>query len=145
MRPKVRRLKTLGVGSGANMVEFRTSSGEYCVCGSQLNRRRMGYGQKPRSARGSVSCPVYVLIPEGCAREVDTELRRLWKQCTRHEDHATVPSDVGAVEANIANISPWREKTDSRIHRAASTRPREPITEPDALRADLDVSKPPRT
>jgi len=44
------------------MVEFRTSSGEYCVCGSQLNRRRMGYGQKPRSARGSVSCPVCVLI-----------------------------------------------------------------------------------
>ena len=48
-----------------------------CVCGSQLNRRRMGYGQKPRSARGSVSCPVYVVIPEGFTREVDTELRRL--------------------------------------------------------------------
>jgi hypothetical protein len=95
VRPKVRRLKTLRVGRGANMVEFRTSSGEYCVCGSQLNRRPMGYGQKPRSARGSVSCPVYVLIPEGFTREVHTELRRLWKECTGYEDHPTGPSDVG--------------------------------------------------
>jgi hypothetical protein len=54
-----------------------------------------------------------------------------------------VPSDVGAVEAKIANIRPWREKTNSPIHRAASARPRELITERDALRANLDVSKPP--
>lgn len=37
------------------------------------------------------------------------------------------------------------EKTDSPIHRAASARPRELITERDALRANLDVSTPTRT
>jgi hypothetical protein len=52
---------------------------------------------------------------------------------------------LGAVEAKIANIGPWREKTDSPIHRTASARPRELITERDALRANLDVSKPSRT
>jgi hypothetical protein len=88
---------------------------------------------------------VYVLIPEGFTREVDTELRRLWKEGTGYDDHATRAQRCWEVEAKIANIRPWREKTNSPPHRAASARPLELITERDPLRANLDASKPQRT
>lgn len=81
---------------GANMIGFRTSSGEYYVCGSQPYRRGMGCGpgvyMPRRAAEAEVCQGLGVLLgqytdPDGLTRLVNMELRRLWES-SGHPDPA---------------------------------------------------------
>jgi DNA invertase Pin-like site-specific DNA recombinase len=71
---------------GANMIGFRTSSGEYYVCGSQPYRRGMGCGPGVYVPRHAVEAEVCQGLsgllsvcadPDGFARQVNMELRCL--------------------------------------------------------------------
>jgi site-specific DNA recombinase len=136
----------------ANMVGFRTSSGEYYVCGSQPYRRGKGCGPGvyvPRRAVEAEVCKGLANLldlcadPEAFTREVNIELRRLWRESTGCVDQATVSTKTGAVEAKIANI---RRAVEDGFADAswANARLRELIAEREVLSASLLVSEPPQ-
>jgi len=136
----------------ANMVGFRTSSGEYHVCGSQPYRRGMGCGPGVYVPRRAVEAEVWQGLstllglcadPEGFTRQVNAELRRLWKDSTGHADSVTARTEIGRVETKLANI---RRAVEDGFADAswANARLRELIAEREALRASLDAPEPPQ-
>jgi len=135
----------------ANMIGFRTSSGEYYVCGSQPYRKGMGCGPGVYVPRRAVEAEVCQGLgellslcadPEGFTRQVNIELRRLWKESTGHGDNATARTEAARVEAKIANIR--RAVEDGFADAAwANARLGELIAERDALTPRLDGPEPP--
>ena len=136
----------------ANMVGFRTSSGEYYVCGSQPYRKGMGCGPGVYVPRRAVEAEVCQGLsellglcadPERFTRQVNVELRRLWEDSTGHADSATAVTEIERVEAKIANI---RRAVEDGFADAswANSRLRELIAEREALRARLDAPEPPQ-
>jgi site-specific DNA recombinase len=136
---------------GANMMGFRTSSGEYYVCGSQPYRRGMGCGPGvyvPRQAVEAEVCQGLSELlrlcadPEGFTRQVNVELRRLWQETTGYADNSTRQAEVTRLETKIANI---RRAVEDGFADAswANARLRELLAERDALAATSDTTEPP--
>ena len=136
----------------ANMIGFRTSSGEYYVCGSQPYRKGMGCGPGVYVPRRAVEAEVCQGLgqllglcadPKGFTRQVNMELRRLWEESTGHGDSATARTEIERVEARIANIR--RAVEDGLADVAwANARLGELIAERDGLTARLDGPQPPQ-
>ena len=123
------------------MVGFRTSSGEYYVCGSQPYRRGMGCGPGVYVPREAVEEEVFqgvrVLLnlcadPEGFTRQVNDELRKLWKEPVRYAGTSQAIEEITTIEAKIANI---RRAIEDGFHDAqwANARLRELMSEREAL------------
>ena len=98
---------------GSNMIGFRTSSGEYYVCGSQPYRKGMGCGPGvyvPRRAVETEVCQGLAELlklcvdPEGFTRQVNAEIRRMWEEVNGHGLATTPPKEIEQVEAKINNI-----------------------------------------
>ncbi len=120
------------------MIGFRTSSGEYYVCGSQPYRRGMDCGPGVYVPRGAVEAEVckglnHVLSlcadPEGFTREVNIELRRLWTESTGRADANTARAQIEQIEAKISNIRRAVENgfadaawADARLHELVAER-----------------------
>ncbi len=137
---------------GANMVGFRTSSGEYYVCGSQPYRRGMGCGPGVYVPRHAVEAEVYRGLcgllsecadPHGFTGQVNMELRRLWEQSTGHADSSTARKEIERVEAGIGNI---RRAIEEGLADApwANCRLRELNAKRDGLTAALNAPGPPQ-
>ena len=136
---------------GANMIGFRTSSGEYYVCGSQPYRRGMGCGPGVYVPRRAVEAEVCQGLsellslcsdPQGFTRQVNAELRRLWQE-SGHNDNATGHDEMEKIEAKIANI---RRAVEDGFADAswANARLRELLAKRDALTRTLDSAEPPQ-
>jgi hypothetical protein len=137
---------------GANMTGFRTSSGQYYVCGSQPYRKGMGCGPGVYVPRRAVEAEVcqglgellnLCAAPEGFTRQVNIELRRLWEESTGYADNGTARKEVAEIESKIANI---RRAVENGLEDAswANTRLRELVAEREALRFRLDSPEPPQ-
>ena len=135
----------------SNMIGFRTSSGEYYVCGSQPYRRGMGCGPGvyvPRRAVESEVCRGLSELlsqcadPQGFTRQVNAELRRLWQE-SGHSENASAHAGIEKVEAKIANI---RRAVEDGFADAswANARLRELLVKRDALTGSLDRTEPPQ-
>ena len=131
-------------------VGFRTSSGEYYVCGSQPYRRGMGCGPgvyvPRRAVEGEVCQGLGELLrvcadPGGFTRQVNMELRRLWQESTGYADSVTARTEVQRVKAKIANI---RRAIEEGLADApwANSCLRELSAERDALTAALNAPGP---
>jgi DNA invertase Pin-like site-specific DNA recombinase len=137
---------------GANMIGFRTSSGEYYVCGSQPYRRGMGCGPGvyvPRRAVETEVCQGMSELlsmcadPDGFTRQVNTELRRLWEDSTGYADNNKARKEIEHIETKIGNI---RRAIEEGLADAqwANSRLRELSAERDALTAALNAPGPPQ-
>ena len=133
------------------MIGFRTSSGEYYVCGSQPYRRGMGCGPglyvPRRAVEGEVCRGLSELLslctdPQSFTRQVNTELRRLWQE-SGHSDNATAHAEIQKIEAKIANI---RRAVEDGFSDAswANARLRELLVKRDALTGSVDRAEPPQ-
>ena len=96
---------------GSNMIGFRTSKGQYYVCGSQPYRRGKGCGAgvyvpqeevEAEVVRGLEGMMSVCADPKGFTRRVNEELRRLWAESTNHNPQAA--EQLKQVEAKVANI-----------------------------------------
>jgi site-specific DNA recombinase len=136
---------------GANMVGFRTSSGEYYVCGSQPYRRGMGCGPGVYVPRRNVESEVNRGLselfslwsePKGLTRQVNAELRRLWRE-SGHSDNASARDEIEKFEGKIANI---RRAVEDGFADAswANARLRELFAKRDALNNSFHRSEPPQ-
>ena len=136
---------------GANMIGFRTSSGEYYVCGSQPYRRGMGCGPgvyvPRRAVEGEVCQGLSELLslcadPQGFTRQVNAELRRLWQE-SGHSDSASTHAKIGEIETRIAHI---RQAVEEGLDDAswANARLRELLAKRDALSRAHDSAEPPQ-
>lgn len=137
---------------GANMIGFRTSSGEYYVCGSQPYRRGMGCGPGvyvPRRAVETEVCQGMSKLlsmcadPDGFTRQVNTELRRLWEDSTGYADNNKARKEIEQIETKIGNI---RRAIEEGLADAqwANSRLRELSAERDVLAAALNAPGPPQ-
>jgi site-specific DNA recombinase len=135
----------------SNMIGFRTSRGEYYVCGSQPYRRGMGCGPGvyvPRRAVESEVCRGLSELlslctdPQGFTRQVNAELRRLWRE-SGHSDNATAHDEMEKTEAKIANI---RRAVEDGFADAswANARLRELLAKRDSLTRTLDSAEAPQ-
>jgi hypothetical protein len=134
------------------MIGFRTSSGEYYVCGSQPYRKGMGCGSGVYVPRRAVEAEVCQGLggllnvcgdPEGFTKQVNLEIRRLWEETTgRAAGSGNGRKDAEGVEAKIANL---RRAVEDGFADAswANARLRELIAERDALTARMDEQEPP--
>ena len=136
---------------GANVIGFRTSSGEYYVCGSQPYRRGMGCGPGVYVPRRAVEAEVFQGLsevlnlytdPEGLTRQVNQELRRLWGE-SGHVDSARSRKEIAALETKIGNV---RRAIENGLADAswANSRLRELNAERDGLTAALNAPGPPQ-
>jgi hypothetical protein len=125
------------------MVGFRSSSGEYYVCGSQPYRKGMGCGSGVYVPRQTVETEVCEGLgemlnlctgPDGLTRQISFELRRLWQQSGSCADDETAHRELLPVEAKISNI---RKAVEDRLQDAswANSRLRELILGQHGLRA----------
>jgi site-specific DNA recombinase len=137
---------------GANMIGFRTSSGEYYVCGSQPYRRGLGCGPGVYVPRQEVETEVlrglnellnHCANPENLTRQVNAELKRLWEQSTGCSGEDSRAGRLSAIDAKIQNI---RHAIEDGFMDAswANARLRELIRECDALTAQPGALEPPR-
>jgi DNA invertase Pin-like site-specific DNA recombinase len=137
---------------GSNMIGFRTSSGQYYVCGSQPYRKGMGCGPGVYVPRSAVEAEVRQGLselldlcanPEGFTRQVNAELRHIWEESTGFADRTTARTEIERVEAKIGNI---RRAVEDGLADAswANARLRELIAERARLAASLDMNEPPQ-
>ena len=137
---------------GSNMIGFRTSSGEYYICGSQPYRKGKGCGPGvyvPRKAveaevcRGLNEVLTLCTNPEGFTRQVNAELRRIWEESTGYADKATARMEIAKVEGKIANL---RRAVEDGFADAswANARLRELIVQREALTAGINMTEPPQ-
>jgi Recombinase/Recombinase zinc beta ribbon domain len=136
---------------GANMVGFRTSSGEYYVCGSQPYRRGMGCGPGVHVPRRAVETEVNLGLselftlwsePKGLTRQVNAEFRCLWVE-SGHSDNASARAEVEKIDCKIANIR--RAVEDGLADGSwANTRLRDLLVKRGALNKSLHGSEPPQ-
>ncbi|HEY6289982.1 MAG TPA: recombinase family protein [Terriglobia bacterium] len=137
---------------GSNMIGFRTSSGEYYICGSQPYRKGKGCGPGvyvPRRAveaevcRGLSELLSLCANPDGFTRQVNTELRHIWEESTGFADRAKAHTEIERIEAKIGNI---RRAVEDGLADASWTnaRLRELMAERERLAVSLDVSEPPQ-
>jgi hypothetical protein len=137
---------------GANMIGFRTSSGEYYVCGSQPYRRGMGCGPgvyvPRRAVEGEVCQGLTELLsvcadPHGFTRQVNTELRRLWEDSTGYADSDKARKEIEQIETKIGNI---RRAIEEGLADAqwANSRLRQLSAERDVLAVALNAPGPPQ-
>jgi hypothetical protein len=135
----------------ANMIGFRTSSGEYYVCGSQPYRKGMGCGPGVYVPRRAVEAEVCQGLggllnvcgdPEGFTKQVNAEIRRLWEETTGRAGSGDGRKEAERVEAKIANL---RQAVEDGLEDAswANARLRELTAERDALTARMDEPEPP--
>jgi site-specific DNA recombinase len=137
---------------GANMIGFRTSSGEYYVCGSQPYRKGMGCGPGvyvPRRAVESEVCQGLSEVlklcvdPEGFTRQVNAEIRRMWEEFNGHGLASTSPKEIEQTDARINNIR--RAVEDGFADAAwANARLRELMAERERLTAAALDGQPPQ-
>ncbi|HEV2378692.1 MAG TPA: recombinase family protein [Terriglobia bacterium] len=136
----------------ANMVGFRTSSGQYYICGSQPYRKGMGCGPGVYVPRRDVESEVCKGLdellnscgdPDGFTRQVNSELRRVWQEDGGHADSATAGTEIATTEAKIANI---RRAVEDGFADAswANARLRELIAQREALTVRRGVMAPPQ-
>ena len=137
---------------GSNMIGFRTSSGEYYICGSQPYRKGKGCGPGVYVPRNAVEAEVcrglngllsLCANPEGFTRQVNAELRRLWEKSTGCADRATVHTEIERIEAKISNL---RRAVEDGFEDAswANARLRELIAERDRFAASLNLNERPQ-
>jgi hypothetical protein len=81
--------------------------------------------------------------PDGFARQVNMELRRMWQESTGYSDHTTALREIERVEARIAHI---RRAIEEGLDDApwVNSRLRELGAERDALAATLNAPGPPQ-
>jgi site-specific DNA recombinase len=136
----------------ANMVGFRTSSGEYYVCGSQPYRRGMGCGPGvyvPRYAvEAEVSHGLDELLtlcadPESLTRQVNQELRAICERSIGRSENARAHAGLAAIEAKIANIH-YAVEDGFEDASWANARLRELIAQRESLGEKLISPQPPR-
>ena len=137
---------------GSNMIGFRTSSGEYYICGTQPYRKGHGCGPGVYVPRRAVEAEVCQGLselldlcanPEGFARQVNAELRRVWEESTGVGDRTRARIEIEGVDAKISNI---RRAVEDGLSDAswANARLRELIAERERLAASLEVNEPPQ-
>ena len=96
---------------GSNMAGLRTASGSYYVCGSTPYRKGMGCGPGVYVRKDEIENDVITGLTNmldvcadtrGFTRQVNEELKRLWRESSGYEPNAT--KRVAELDAKIANI-----------------------------------------